>query len=455
MSEHDTARSALSEALNGWVRSASAALVDGPFPGMRELVFTTEGGVTRGEDVVRPDYYALVTQNREALRDLPETDAVLEVARAFPLIGDVLLANVSGVRRSAEDEKLMLFEDHLLPFAAEYFIRADYVNLADKTVVADGAFAQTVDLFAQSIFEIETIPVRWLVQLDNLRMDVDDFELETGVRLRHSTDLERNQALQVRFETLPAGRFEHRMTYPNPARPIDIRDANDIPDVFLEITDHRHLPRDRVSGEAAFDYGKRMLTALRLVQSNDVGIHSIWYVDENPFGRFPSPRWLWSDPIPSDSRSAQTVVTADVENQVREIWPHLAREQTKRPLLVALERLNDSYRRAKQEDRLIDYWVGLEALFLQVKEQELRFRAALLTAQYIATAPAGRYPIFRDIRDSYDLRSKVVHGAELPDPDRIRELTEHTGNALRRSLRKCIPTRRPPNPEQIFRDLLA
>jgi hypothetical protein len=236
---------------------------------------------------------------------------------------------------------------------------------------------------------------------------------------------------------------------------MDIRDAGEIPDVFLEIADHRRLPRDRVSSKAAFDYGNRMLTALRLVQSNDVGIHSLWYVDENPFGRFPIPRRLWSDPMPSDSRSAQTVMTADVENQVREIWPHLAREQTERPLLVALERLNDSYRRAKQEDRLIDYWVGLEALFLRVKEQELRFRAALLTAQYIATAPAGRYPIFRDIRDSYDLRSKVVHGAELPDPDRIRELTEHTGNALRRSLRKCIPTRRPPNPEQIFRDLLA
>ena len=77
MSEDDAARSSLREALNAWIRSASAAFVDGPFPGMRELVFTTEGGITRGVDVVRPDYYALVTQNREALRDLPETRACL------------------------------------------------------------------------------------------------------------------------------------------------------------------------------------------------------------------------------------------------------------------------------------------------------------------------------------------------------------------------------------------
>jgi hypothetical protein len=351
MSEDDTARSSLREALHAWVRSASAALLDGPFPGMRELVFTTEGGITSGVDVVRPDYYALVTQNRGALRDLLETNTVLEVAHAFPLISDVLLANRSDVRRSAEDEKLMLFEDHLLPFAAEYFVRADYVDLADKTVVAEGAFASIHDLFAQSIFEFETIPVRRLVQFDNLRMEVDDFELETGVRLRRPTNLERNQALQAQLENLPAGRFEHRMTYPNPARPIDIRDANKIPDVFLEIADHRHLPRDRVSGQAASDYGKQMLTALRLVQSNDVGIHSIWYVDENPFGRLPSPRWLWADPIPSDSRSAQTVVTADVENHVREIWPHLGGEPADSTLALALRRLNDSYHRSRLEDR--------------------------------------------------------------------------------------------------------
>ena len=57
--------------------------------------------------------------------------------------------------------------------------------------------------------------------------------------------------------------------------------------------------------------------------------------------------------------------------QVKEVWPHLADDLTDRSLALALERLNNSYHRAKDEDRLIDYWVGLEALFLRVKEGEL------------------------------------------------------------------------------------
>jgi hypothetical protein len=329
------------------------------------------------------------------------------------------------------------------------------VRLADKSIVAEEAFTQTYDLFAQSMFEFETIPVRWLVQFDNLLMEVDDFELETGVRLRRPTEREHNQAFQVRFGSLPTESFNRDWFYANPARAMDRRDAIDIPDVFLEIADHRHLPRDRMSSEVAFNYGKRMLTALRLVQSSDVGIHSIWYVDENPFGRMQFPRWPWRDPIASNSRAGQTVVTQDVERQTREIWPQLSEDETDRSLVLALDRLNASYHRAMDRDRLIDYWVGLETLFLRTKEGELRLRAALLTAQYIATDPARRHPIFRDIRASYDLRSWIVHGAELPDPDRIRELTEITGNALRQSLRKCIPTRRPPDTEQIFQDLLA
>jgi hypothetical protein len=249
--------------------------------------------------------------------------------------------------------------------------------------------------------------------------------------------------------------FRHEMVNVNPARLMDLRDAREMPDVFLEVAGRRQMPRNHLSGAIAWKVAKRMLNALRLVQPNDVGIHSVWYVDENPFGRMAMPRQPWPDPIASSPHAALTIVTQDIERQVREIWPHLIDEQANRSLVLALERLNSSYHRAKDEDRLIDYWVGLEALFLRVKEQELRFRAALLTAQFVSTERAGRYQVFQNIRDSYDLRSSIVHGAKLPGPERIRELTVLTGDALRQSLRKCLPDRRPPDPERIFTELLA
>jgi hypothetical protein len=455
MSEQDLGCAYLREALVEWLGAASVVVRDRNVPGMREFVVTTEGGVTRGEEVVRPDFFEFGLQNAEALSNLPEIDVVVEVARNHPRIGDVLLADVSGVRRPADNERLPLFLDHLLPFLAEFWGRAHRLPIEDDRAGAEQAFAQTFDLFAQSVYRFETIPVRWLFQFDNLRMEIDDFDIEPGIRLRRPTEQERNQAFQARFDSLPPGSFRRELVNVNPARLMDMRDARDIPDVLLEVAGHRQLPRSHLSGATAWNVVRRMLNALRLVQPNDVGIHSVWYVDENPFGRMPMPRQPWPDPIASSPQAAQTILTQDVERQVREIWPHLAVEQTDRTLVLALERLNSSYHRAKDEDRLIDYWVGLEALFLRIKEQELRLRAALLTAQFITEGRADRHRVFLDIRASYDLRSWVVHGAKLPDAEQIRTLTALTGDALRQTLRMCLADRRPPDPERIFRELLA
>jgi hypothetical protein len=192
-----------------------------------------------------------------------------------------------------------------------------------------------------------------------------------------------------------------------------------------------------------------------LVQSNDVGIHSLWYVDENPFGRFSVPRRLWSDPIPSDARSAQAVVTADVKNHVKEIWPHLGGESADITLALALRRLNDSYHRSRLEDRHIDYWTALEALFLRVDEGELRYRAALLTARFIGVDLADRLDLFEKIKKSYDLRSKIVHGASPPKKMDVPAMINWTAALLRRVLRRCVVEHQSPDLNRILRDLLA
>jgi hypothetical protein len=455
MSDQDPGSDLLQEALIQWLRAAGFVVRDREVPTLRRFVSTTEGGFTRGVDVVLPDFYKLGLETNEALSNLPEIDGIIEVAGTYPQIGDVLLSDASGLRRPAENLKSTLFLDHLLLFVAEFWRRVHSLDVEDDSVRVETAFAQTYHLFAQSVFRFETIPVQWLVQFDNLRMEVDDLDVEPGIRLRRPAAQELNQAFEARFGSLPTETFRYERANFNPATLLDMRDAREIPDVLLEIADHRHMPRNRVSGEVAWSAGRRMLNALRLVQPNDVGIHSVWYVDENPFGRMPMPRQPWQDPIASSPHAAQTVLTQDIVRQVRDIWPHLSQGQTDRSLVTALDRLNSSYHRAKDEDRLIDYWVGLEALFLRVKEGELRLRAALLTAQFVSRERAERYRVFRDIRASYDLRSQVVHGAELPDPERIRELTVLTGDALRCSLRRCLPNRRPPDLERMFEELLA
>jgi len=241
----------------------------------------------------------------------------------------------------------------------------------------------------------------------------------------------------------------------NPAWALGIRDPGEIPEVLLEITDHRRLPRNHLSAAGAVKFAERALTALRLVNGNDVGVHSIWYIDENPFDRVQMPRWMWPDAILPDCFGPQYVVTPEIEPQLQAIWPYLAMEPTERALSLSLRRLNDSYHRARSADRLIDYWIALEALFLGVRESELKFRASLLAARYIGVDQEDRLRLSSELRESYDYRSSVVHGAKLPSDDKVRQVTERTGDQLRGVLRKCLAERRAPNTEQLFQELLA
>jgi hypothetical protein len=177
--------------------------------------------------------------------------------------------------------------------------------------------------------------------------------------VRRPTEQEQILAAQVSFgSTLGQPSYPSAM-FANSAWAMDIREPGEFPDVFLEIPDHRRLPRNHLSAEGAVRLAERTLTALRLVNGNNVGIHSIWYVDENPFDCFQMPRWMWPDPIPWDRFGPQYVVTPEIETHLREVWPHLATEPTERTLSLALRRLNDSYHRARSEDRLIDSWIAL------------------------------------------------------------------------------------------------
>ena len=100
---------------------------------------------------------------------------------------------------------------------------------------------------------------------------------------------------------------------------------------------------------------------------------------------------------------------------------------------IALRRFEMAYERGIAEDRLIDYWVALEALFLPDIFQELSFRASLRIAYYVAGTPDEREEVFRKMRLSYDIRSDVVHGQRLKAD--VSEVASDTEEILRRALR--------------------
>lgn len=79
-------------------------------------------------------------------------------------------------------------------------------------------------------------------------------------------------------------------------------------------------------------------------------------------------------------------------------------------LQLAMRRLRDSENRSSDVDSVIDSFVGIEALLNPGNAPELTLRVAL---NYSTLGPvASAQERFRELRDLYKVRSKIVHGDE-------------------------------------------
>ena len=113
-----------------------------------------------------------------------------------------------------------------------------------------------------------------------------------------------------------------------------------------------------------------------------------------------------------------------------------ASDEAARRFELALRRLNMSVERAGAEDRLIDYWIALETLFVSDARGEIRYRARTRISKYIGSSLAERRQIADSLGTSYTRRSEVVHG-DRAKPD-LGELTDTTGEILRQSLKTIL-----------------
>jgi len=105
-------------------------------------------------------------------------------------------------------------------------------------------------------------------------------------------------------------------------------------------------------------------------------------------------------------------------------------------LEVAIKRFNYSHEREKPEDKLIDYTVSLEALFLKEEEKaELSYRLSIRMAILLGKNKKDRKEIFSNVRKAYDLRSKIIHGSTRASNEDVREIVIKIENYLRESIK--------------------
>jgi len=178
----------------------------------------------------------------------------------------------------------------------------------------------------------------------------------------------------------------------------------------------------------------RVVTALRLLKSGQVGVPVVIQRLREPafglaggtFSVSGAPAALGPSYTLLLEESKQLIVTCRA----------LAKAASAKHLRVPLRRFNQAYERDRAEDRLIDYWVALEALFSPPGSGELTYRIALRAAYFIASLPEEREQIFTALRDHYGTRSDVVHGRK-PKRD-VKIAAGAVEDYLRRALKKIV-----------------
>jgi hypothetical protein len=150
-----------------------------------------------------------------------------------------------------------------------------------------------------------------------------------------------------------------------------------------------------------------------------------------PFGRGMLPR---SDPMSMLSRTNQTFGRGEVRRFVV-FW------RTFRPLMqldrhylqLPVRRLHSGTNRDHQEDALVDYVIGLEALLgLDDERTEMAYRFRTRGAVLMAGSRGSRREHFRRLNRLYDLRSRIVHGLPPQNASDLSEGLEYAEHALRR-----------------------
>ncbi len=155
---------------------------------------------------------------------------------------------------------------------------------------------------------------------------------------------------------------------------------------------------------------EKLITALRMLKSEEVGLGSlvtvpkVWGfsgyagIRKFPISRFIPPQFVLKEDDISELEKLVHIL-------------ELSEEFSQESLGSSLRRFNTSYERWRDDDRIIDIVVALEAILLSGNEQlELKYRFALRGAALMNLPSDEGKKVFENLGYAYDIRSLILHG---------------------------------------------
>ena len=177
-----------------------------------------------------------------------------------------------------------------------------------------------------------------------------------------------------------------------------------------------------------------IILALRIFKEGDVFCKIIWSDDHNehtvlnPFYELPNTLHY----------EIYSLKTEEID-QINEIFKMLIKSDfiDRRHLRIACDRLNRSYGKSMYDEKMLDFMIAFEALFMRKTSPNIGVVIATACSMLLGESDLERKEIYEFFVKAYKLRNKIVHGSAV-DFSEIRETALRLKEHLRESILKLL-----------------
>lgn len=403
------------EALRAFLKESCEFLASQPSE-LREWIriVREDGGRTSFPVELRPDFSQGLLQFL-LLFDKTQSaafDRLIDIVRQDARLSSVLLVDAGD--KPIEEEKTQRW--WLKNMLAGRFVNA-YVNRTKGFQFAEKAFGELFDDVRREIESLD-ITVTELSPLINVEIESAQIQIQPGIRLRQISTSELEEWLNTNSL--------------DPSQPLASHQL-----VRLQCSLEVVYQQNRLAAPGFSEKGSRLITAMRLITD---GFPRAAFTRTSP-SSFVTPGYSMTSWGPLTIRFGPSVrITKSQEPELIKLYDCLGSSPNLSVARLALLRWNSAGDRLTEEDKLIDYWIALESLFVPDATQELSYRAALRIAAFLGSNGPERRRIYEEMKDSYRLRSEIVHGSIRKKRKKltVSELTGLTRSYLSRSLLKIL-----------------
>ena len=388
-------------------------------PNWRPFVrtFDEKGGITSIIGVAPIYEFDLFTIANEVYFT-KEANALVDFLLDNKIIPESLIPSNFSDEKAKASAKDMIRYNYIGSFLIEYFSRIGSVKFDEEI------FDKIYNEF-ETFFSLTKIKYLLITPVWNFESEVNEIDLGEGLKIKAITT----------DEFIMLQRLARSYTNSFSFNPISINDILSIKFVIEE----EYEADPSILGGNSNRKTEMLITALR---TNKLGaLHYDMSIQKSKFWKVCGGLVILGRSQTKNLFGTPYKLSASEASTFKAFWSSFKKFNLNQHkfLEVAIKRLNYSYDRSKAEDKVIDSFVALEAMFLTGSEKsELSYRLSVRIATFLGNSSEDKNHIFSDIRKAYKTRSDIVHGDSAVNQSDIAEISPKIEEYTRRSLKRFL-----------------